>query len=634
MNLAEVSYKRDILGHWLWAVPILLIVAALAIRQIDLYPPGPDEFFSMHDAGWLVNSPYSPIDILQSLQKHSSNNTPGYFMLLSAWGSLTTYDIALARVLTIFTGLLSLAMAYRLARDFVAPTAGLFALVIVASSAFYNFYFAQARMYPLYVLTSGIVLWLYLRIIHQQKQVKRRDCLVLGAAVFALVNLHAFSATFLLALGIYHLLAAPKNQRWLWVAAAVVVAVLLFSPWIRVLVSQGIDLTIDHWGAEATNGQTAVRAWLTVKLSDQPLLLLLSVVGLAVGIWTKTIQLKPYLILFVPSLIAMALIAQFTDLIAESNMRYLLGDWFPFVLFIVAGLYALYCFRKWLALLIIFWVMAGLVFQMTADWRQYLAGRTPPFSLSPVQVISRLALQAEQKPIIISYRSTTYRLQWERYIDYSQREHYFDRRGLVFKLVFKKDDGPAWFEEYVGSITLIKPSIWVFYQTGKTSSAQIAEIDAIMHKLGYEACDTPEIGIDTVILQYMWQPLDCQPPHLLTSHQTDSIDYQFYGAELDTAHSKLFFNDQWTAREGDALENYKMSYQLISADWNNPAQLDLPLVHEGELRLFSIDITDVPAGSYRLMAILYDVQSGERQTWLNGDSGLPGMLTLTEIDIP
>ena len=132
--------NRDIMSHWGWAVPILLIVAALSIRQIDLYPPTLDEFYSMNNAGWLVNSPYSPIDIIQSLQKNSPNHTPGYFMLLSlsigqshhirccpgtsfddfhrcllSLAISTTYDFVLGRVLTICTGLLSLAMVYRLA---------------------------------------------------------------------------------------------------------------------------------------------------------------------------------------------------------------------------------------------------------------------------------------------------------------------------------------------------------------------------------------------------------------------------------------------------------------------------------------------------------------------------------------
>ena len=172
--MGQSKHSKDILGHWLWTVPILLVVAALAIRQIDLYAHTPNEFLSMYNSGWLVNSPYSPIDVIQSIQQNSPQHTPGYFLLLNLWGSLTTYDIALARVFTIFTGLLSLTITYRLARDFVAPAAGLFALIIVASNTFYNFYYLHIRMYILLVLITAIVLWLYLRITHQQKRVKKQ----------------------------------------------------------------------------------------------------------------------------------------------------------------------------------------------------------------------------------------------------------------------------------------------------------------------------------------------------------------------------------------------------------------------------------------------------------------------------
>ena len=631
MASGKSKQNGDILGHWLWAVPILLIAAALMLRQIDLDPPTADEFYSMFNSGWLVNGPYSPIDVMQSLQQYSPNHTPGYFILLSVWGNLIGYDLALGRILTIFTSLLALAMTYRLTRDFIAPVAGLFALVIVASSAFYNFYTVHVRMYPLLVFTSGIVLWCYLRITYQQKNVKKRDYAALGAAVYGLVNLHAFSALFLLTLGVYHLLVAPKNQRWWRVLFSLVVAALLFLPWASVLLSGGIERTDYSWGNVPTlDSRGAIQAWFTLALNSQPGLLLLSIAGLVLGVWKKRIALPPWIFMPVFFLPGLALTAAFTTLIAAPNMRHQLAGWLPFVLFFAAGFYSLYCLRKWLGGLILLWIIAGIAFQSAGDWRLYVHDWEYAQLESPIQIISRLALHAEQKPVIIAYRYTSFLLHWESYIDYSQREHYFDRRGLVFETT----DSPAWFENYVGKKTITEPAIWVSYQTGKTSSAQIAEIDAIMHKLGYEACDTPEIGIDTIILQYMWQTLDCQPPQLLTSHQTDSIDYQFYGAELDADHARILFNDQWTAREGDALENYKMSYQLISADWNNPAQLDLPLVHEGELRLFSIDITDVPAGNYRLMAILYDVQSGERQTWPDDNTDLPGMLTLTEIDIP
>ena len=81
-------------------------------------------------------------------------------------------------------------------------------------------------------------------------------------------------------------------------------------------------------------------------------------------------------------------------------------------------------------------------------------------------------------------------------------------------------------------------------------------------------------------------------------------------------------------------ERYNLSHQLISADWEQGAQLDLPLVHENSLRQFSIDATDAPAGTYRLMAILYDSRSRERFDWIENQGDPPYMQVLAEVAIP
>ena len=114
-------------GHWVWTVPFFLIVAWLAIRQIEVYPPSTDEFFSMFNAGWLGNLPYSPMQVVQSLQKHSPDHTPLYFVLLSLWGQAAGTSLAAGRLLSVFISLVAMAIAYRLAKDFVAPVAGLMA---------------------------------------------------------------------------------------------------------------------------------------------------------------------------------------------------------------------------------------------------------------------------------------------------------------------------------------------------------------------------------------------------------------------------------------------------------------------------------------------------------------------------
>ena len=629
MDLSH-NAKRDILIHWLWALPILLIVAALAIRQIDLYPPTVDEFHSMNNSGWLVNRPYSPIDVMQSLQQYSPNHAPGYFILLSIWGNLTAYDLALARILTIFSGLLSLAMAYRLARDFVAPAAGMFMLIIVASNTFYNYYIPFARFYPLLVFTSGVILWLYWRIMFRAKPPKTLDYFALFAAVFALENTHLFCATFLAALGIYHLLFAPKNRRWLAVTATAAAAFAIFLPVLINMTSGIIESIQKKFLSDSIDGMTALGAWINLMLNEQPGLLIIVITGLMLGFWRKTISSASYLLLSIIFLLILMLIAEYSRFIRAVEMRYHLVNMLPFALSVAAGIYSLYSFRRWLGLLALLWIAAGVGFQIDGDWRNFAAGKLSSAPLPPWQAMSREALQAEQKPQIIGYRLRPGMLERIGKLNYSQKHHYFDRHGIKLKLF----DNSEIFDNYIRQHAITEPLIWISYQTSKTNTAEAAEIESIMHDLNYQLCDAIEIGIDTVIRQYAWKTLNCQPPQLQANHQTVTLDYQFYGAALHAADSKLYFSDQWNARTDADLSDFQMSYQLISADWNKAAQLDLPLVHEGQPRLFSIDISDVPPGHYRLMAILYDKHSGQRQNWLNSDDDPPAMLNLTDINIP
>ena len=628
-NPVEKQHDRDALTHWAWVLLILLIVAALSMRQIDLYPPTPDEFFSMYNAGWLVDGPYSPLEVMQSLYNNSPNHTPGYFIVLSLWGNLTSYDVAIGRVLGVFFGLLSLVIAYRLARDFVAPVAGLFAIIIVASNAFYSFYIPHVRMYSLLLFMSGVVLWIYLRIVHRSRTAQYRDFLALGVAVFLLVNTHAFSVTFLSTLAIYHVLVVPKNRNWQLVIIAVISAILVFAPWTLVLIFQGIERTGEHWGEARAGSWDIISAWLKLTTNGQPLLLALSIAGLALAA-SKTRSLPNVtLLLIVPYLILLGLLTDATTLLRVSGMRYLLSGWFFLILLLVAGLVGLYRYRKWMGVLVLLWVAAGASFQANVEWRDYIAGRRFSFLNPPWQAVSALAVQVERSPHIVGYRTDKGLVEWPSYVNYSQREHYFDRKGIGFHIV----NDPHEFGLYMRHDALILPEVWIVLQTSVASLDENIELQTTMKNLDYQLCGRAEVGVDAVILKHSWSVLDCGVLELQSGSRSELVDYRYFGSKVDAEESKLLFIDAWSAQADVELDNYLMSYQLISPDWDNVAQLDLPLVREGVARRFSIDVAGVPAGSYRLMAILYDKATGERVTWIDNDGELPYMLTLAEIEI-
>ena len=622
--------RRSVLSHWVFALPVLLVVAALSMGQINLYPPTADEFFSMFNSGWLVNSPYSPLEVVESLHTFSPNHTPGYFVLLSIWGNVISYDLASGRVLGVLFGLLAIAVTYRLARDFVSPAAAVFAILILASNAFSNFYVAHVRMYMLLMLMAGVVLWLYLRLTEKVSVIKRSDYLAMGLAVFFFLSVHAFSVVFLLTLAIYHLLFVPRGRRWLALAITGAAASLCAAPGYVSIATRGISLSLSDWSAEANSTWDTMSNWLTLFTNGQPLLLALSIAGLALAAKHLSLRSKTIILLVILQILLVGILHEWTQFIVSTNFRYFLPGFLAFALLMAAGLYYLYSARRLLGVLAALWLIAGISFQTTTDWRPYIAGRSHAFRHPPWQVISGMATNSQPRPLIIKYQTASGMLHFGARIPYTQKQHYFDRHELELKSI----NDPLQLESFVTNNARVQPRIWILYHRNTLITAEIGSINMSMLLLEYGLCETTPVGTSWTLLDYSWKLLECDDFENTLKSRNGLIDHHFYTAELRDEGSKLYFADAWYALADFPRDSFAMSYQLISADWDNVAQLDLPFVHEGRIRRFYIDVSDVPSGTYRLMAILYDKRTGERVDWIDNPGYVPGMIELAEIVIP
>lgn len=633
-KLADIVLRRNVvLSHWFWAIPVLLVVSALALRQIDAYPPAADEFFSLFYTSYLASEHYLLQEIVESVQRQSESHLPGFFVLLGYWGHAGSFTLPIARVLPILIGLMALAMTYRLGKDLVGPQAGLIALVIVSSNAFYNYHYAFVRMYTQVVLFAALLLWLYFRIIDTKKRPRLRDFAALGTAVASLMLTHLFGATLLTALGVYHLAFARKDRRWLAVTLSVTVGIIVISPFLLVWWSsiRGVyEQRTEAPSLALIDSLDIAGAWLSTLLNGHPALLVISVVGVMLGIFKRYTKLAPWLVLTLTHLGAVAVLGAFIG-INEATQRYHLVGWPPYVLLFAAGLYCLYRFRPLLICLTLAWIFAGLWHQSRVDvpgWDQRLGWQSHVYPLPPWHAVSREAQQAAPPPVIIAHVNMSFELRTTVHINYSQLEHYFDRHGIVF---WQLDD-LAWFDGLVNDLAVFTPQLWVLYQPSKIESAQqIADMLAAMATKDYTLCESMVLSGDAILWKYSWDMLNCRPPSLASSHGNRLIDHKFFGVALEENAAR--FIDSWSAKVDFDENQYNLSYQLIDKDWNNVAQVDLPLVHEGKLRQFSIGTSNVPAGAYRLMLILYHKQTGETPDWTDNPGFVPGMIELSEIVI-
>ena len=625
---AESTGFPAVLAHWLCALPILLMVAWLCIRQIDLYPPSVDEFYSLLNVGFATESAYSPGQVLESLQTNSANHGPLYFILLNMWGRLAGEDIALARVLIIFCGLLSLAVVFRLARYTIAPLAGLMALVIAASSTFFNFYITYARMYTLLALLAGITMWLYLRLVQGRARGTRADYLALAAATYALANTHVFSAVFFLALGAYHLLHVRKDRRWLHVSLAVGAGLLLFAPWLTVLLGAGMERSFFYLGDYRPALLDNLVAWLAVTFNGSWLLLLMAVAGWLLCWRARLPALRSISLIGLYFVLALGLVAELTGILAPNKMRYALAGWIPIALCLAAAQYGLMQWRSWLGLLSLLWLVAGISFQQNTDWDSYFSGRELSFAEPPWQVLSRWAQAEDKQPTIYWYGSDAGHLNWNNFWQYPQSDYYFSDHGIELETFVQPDR----FERHARHLALSEAWHWLVLDESQVDATAAAQLDDLMTALNYRACESSPFGLSGRLVKYSWVALACQDLPA-TVHDNALVDYEFYGAALSQDATQLLVVDRWLARDTALPAQTNLSLQLLDAEWQRLASLDLPLATRPGLRQSALDIRGVAAGDYRLMAAIYDSQTMLRSEWQAADEST-AMRQLASIIIP
>ena len=627
-------YRNTFLSNWRWAIPVLLIVAALSMRKIDCCPPATDEYTSMWHAGWLVNGPYTPLDVIESLQRYSPDHTPGYFITLSIWGNLTSYELASGRLLSILAGLLALAIAYRLARDFIAPEAAFFVIVILASNAFYNFYYAHTRMYTLFVLMAGSVLWLYLRSLEQTRPLKARDCFALGAASLYFLSLHLFSVVFMLPLGLYHLLFAQKNRRWLAITLTGIITSSLAAPWLLIAFSRGISAGSLEVTEQAGGTWDNLSATLAVFGNGQALLLAVAIAAVFLAALVGRVLPKSILLLgAIHILLIVVLSATAPELFTtNSGFRYLLPALLIFALILAAAVYRLFRFWQPFAVLLALWIVFGLHFQATATWQPFIGGIEKTFLYPPWQKISRMT-SSPPPPLIITFKINfeKWSFSWNRRItSYPQRLHYFGTKAIVMT---STEELPAT-KSTVANNAVNQERIWILYDRRDLIEGEYDGLLKIMDGFDYDLCETINVGAHWSILDFYWDNLDCEDLELISEPRTSNTKHKFYDARLSRDGSQLSIVDSWSATAEFESDYFATSYQLLSEDWDNVAQLDLPMVHEGLTRRFSLGTSDLPPGAYRLMLIVYDTRTGKAADWIDNPGSVPSMFELSRFAVP
>jgi len=364
---------------WWWLIPLLLLAAWLGARSLNTDVVWIDEYHSLQDTGVSFFGPRGPADIWVKLAERNPWHSPGYFMLLNVWYRLIGGDPAMLRAMSLFLGLLTIAWTYRLGRDLVGPRAGLYAAVVLGSSAFYAHFLHEMRVYTLFTLLAVFTTWTYLRIV-RRPAAPRWVWLGLFLGCVALPYAHYYATLPVFALAIYHLLFVKKDRRWWYVVGIFVLAAVLFVPWMSVFLSVfNRTQEFERLAPRALSATDALVA-LSYYFSNGAHVLFLALVALAFT--AKTRGARVLLFLTVALLLLLLLTNEVLQIMHSGRLRYLIAMWPLLSVTVGIGLLRLRMWRPLAAALVLaVWVFFGLWNTVVSDLTAGLDGSSYTFPL-------------------------------------------------------------------------------------------------------------------------------------------------------------------------------------------------------------------------------------------------------------
>ncbi len=237
----------------------LLFLAAFALRLYRLGAEGLwyDETVSLFLAR----------QDLVALTRHTAGDIhpPLYYYLLHFWGQFAGWSEFPAAFLSLFFGVVLIALVYRVARAWFDQTVALIAALLVAASPYNLWYSQEVRMYTLGAVLGLASTYFFVRLFSRQSSVASRQMILsrdfVAYAVLSALGMYtlyyfAFLLVFQNLVALVWLLRpsllVPRTLRFtfhalqIWIASQLAI-VLLYLPWLPIAFRQATDPPVPPW---------------------------------------------------------------------------------------------------------------------------------------------------------------------------------------------------------------------------------------------------------------------------------------------------------------------------------------------------------------------------------------------------
>ena len=598
------------------ATGILLLAFAQAAMHLNADTLWADELSTLRNIG-AFDPPYGIADIYESLATFGPQDVPLFFVLCASWariGGWTQFALLLA---PLWAGTLMLAILYRLTADLLSRTAALIAVYLLATNAFVLVYFHELRPYTLFLLFVVLHMWCYWRATRRSR-FGAASAISFVVSAIALLYSHVFSIAAFSGLLLYHALYLRRHPMNRFVIAGWAVAAVAFVPQILRLTA-GLGVVTEQARPAQMHDLLAVGARVTTN--GCAWLWLALALAIVYG-WRKARNEAVIFagIVALGALTSLTLVENQFGLFALTRMRYTFAFWPPMIILFAFGLASL---TRWpiatLALLAV-WSFCGYQFVQSSEVLNYagFTGRTRQYPRLN-DFVFHLNGEVRSGDFLLGFTNLEQVNLSTGFSGHSVTDYYLGAQLGIDGYFLHASDKDYRLDRDVRDILAAHPRILLAHDPGDEPLNYARTLEIISKD--FVSCAVLVDNPDLYIQRYVHPAIGCGRPASTIGFE-NGIQVLDYAAHYDAVSKSLSTLIWWRTPDESMLNEYNISLQILTLDWQNVRQLDRHLNDRiVPWRVFDLSTEDLPSGAYRLMLVLYRRDSGKRIRGLEWPSG-------------
>lgn len=590
-----------------WLLLLALLLAAwLGARGLQADILFVDEYWSIRNSG---GEPFERLD-WPGIWQYTAEVDPGgmgvlYHWLLNGWGRVAGWSVFAMRLFSWLAGLLALAMTYRLGAALFTRRVGLYAALMLGFSAFFIDYLHEARAYTLLALLTTAAMYSYLRLRDSE-----HPALVwygaLALALAALAYTHYIALALGAVLGVVHLLSFQNTRRWWGIVAAMSAGGLLFLPWL------GVTLEVVNRGMGDTGRQSdsmtslQILAELLPAFSNWNTALLL-----VLGIYALRERRRSALLPWVWLLVALLLVLLVNSVIPFMvHLRYLMIVWPALALLAALGVRHLRKAGLSVTILLLVWGGVGIAQSLNPAFIQQQFGqifRAPAAGFH--RMLDVLDERAEPGDMALLHIIPP----GDEPFNYFVLDYYLQATPFRYDQFERMNNSFAGGDnEYLQDVNAALdgvPAVWALVMPQLEQTQRSGVVRYVLTTF-YDECGLIFADAQMELRLYALPPPD--EPLAAFAYGEEAITLHDLGRSVQS-DSALHVVLGWGLPESVPPQTYSVALHLLDAQGALVAQTDYPLEHRRfDCTSAQVPLEQVPPGTYRLQALVYNWQTGER----------------------